>query len=86
MAEKSFFIHFREHGRVTAHDFVVAHVEEKQYLCTVFREKEKQKKVSKENWKRKAKESKQRKLKKKKSCPVPYILPIIGQDKTGQDS
>ena len=28
-----FFIRFREQGRATAHDFVVAHVEKKQYLC-----------------------------------------------------
>ena len=28
-----FFIRFREQGRATAHDFVVAHVPKKQYLC-----------------------------------------------------
>jgi len=28
-----FFIRFREQCRATAHDFVVAHVEKKQYLC-----------------------------------------------------
>ena len=28
-----FFIRFREQGRATAHDFVVAHIKIKQYLC-----------------------------------------------------
>ena len=36
-----FFIRFREQGRATAHDFVVAHLAKKQYLCTVFRKAEK---------------------------------------------
>jgi len=36
MAEKSFFIHFREQGRATAHDFVVAHFARNHYLCIVF--------------------------------------------------
>ena len=37
-----FFIQFREQGRATAHDFVVAHLAKKQYLCTVFQKKESQ--------------------------------------------